>query len=127
MKDFIGQLFILQGIELGPDPATAENKEAIARLRQKIPPQIIAHYDRLRERGKNGVALVRHGVCCECHMRLSSGTHAQLLRREDVIICGSCGRYLHTVDEPLPEIPAPATDLKTPEKKRKRKKAADAV
>jgi C4-type zinc ribbon domain len=125
MKDLIEQLLALQTLELGPSTEPSENEAAVARLRQRIPAQILAHYDRLMARGRKGVSLVRNGVCTECHMRLASGTHAQLLRHEDVIICDSCGRYLLAVAEPAPDQPEPAPTpaAPPPEKKRRRKKA----
>jgi len=94
MKNVIELLFALQTLEMGPAPDSSENEAEIRRLRQKIPPQILAHYNRLLARGKKGVAVVRHGVCPECHMALASGIYAQLIRAEDIVICGTCGRYL---------------------------------
>lgn len=93
MNNVIEPLFELQNLE--DKAATQDHDSAIQRLRKKIHPQILIHYDRLRARGKKGVALVRNGVCTECHMRLASGTYATLLRVEDIMICDNCGRYLH--------------------------------
>jgi len=71
----------------------------------------------LMKRGKKGVSQVRNGTCTGCYMKLASGQYAMLLRAEDVMICDSCGRYLHVSDE---EIKA-ATE---PEKKQVKKRAA---
>ncbi|MBU6402270.1 MAG: hypothetical protein KGS61_18280 [Verrucomicrobia bacterium] len=128
MKDLIGTLVSLQTLELGPSSDSPENQASITRLRQKVPAQILGHYDRLMQRGKKGVSVVRHGVCSECHMRLASGTHAQLMRLEDIIICDSCGRYLFPADEPAPDAappPPPPPPKPAAEKKRRRKKTAD--
>jgi hypothetical protein len=128
MKNVIELLFTLQGLEMGPSPKSSQNETEIRRLREKIPPPILAHYDRLLARGKKGVAMVRHGVCPECHMSLASGIYAQLIRAEDVVICGSCGRYLFyrpedkPAEPPLPE-PIP-TAAKKKAKGRKKKLAA---
>ncbi len=116
MKNVIELLLNLQGLEMGLDPKAPQNASEIGRLRQAIPPQIIAHYDRLRARDKKGVALVRHGVCAECHMRLASGIHAELMRAEDIVICDSCGRYLIIPKEDPPPPPAPETPPAAPPK-----------
>ena len=104
---------------MGPSGTDPNNAAEIARLRQIVPPQILAHYDRLRSRDKKGVALVRGGVCTECHMKLASGLNADLIRNEDLLICDSCGRYLVAGPDDLPaEEPAKAL----PEKPRRTKK-----
>jgi predicted nucleic acid-binding Zn-ribbon protein len=90
----IHQLYELQEIERGPKAASAEAKQTAETLRKEIPEPILTHYDRLWVRGKKGVALVRHGVCTGCQMRLASGANAELLRDNDVCLCDSCGRYL---------------------------------
>ena len=86
---------------------------------------ILGHYDRLKSRGKKSVALVRHGVCTGCQMRLASGVYAALLRDEDIAMCDTCARYLLLVRElpPVAEPPAVAR----PAAKRGRRKAASAA
>jgi hypothetical protein len=123
MKNPIELLFNLQTLELAPDAQSPDNAAEILRLRQKIPTPILAHYDRMRARDKKGVALVRNSVCSECHMRLASGIAAALLRAEDVMICDTCGRYLHIVKESVSAIVAEPEPPKAPARKR-RKKAA---
>jgi hypothetical protein len=124
MKNVIELLLNLQTLEMGPLPNTPANTAEIRRLRQKIFPQIIAHYDRLRARDKKGVALVRHGVCTECHMRLASGIYAELIRAEDIIICDSCSRYLILAKEepPAPTASTPPSPPTKPAPKRRKKK-----
>jgi len=90
---------------------------SIAELRGKIPPQIIAHYDRLLARGKKGVAAVRNQVCTGCHMRVPIGVVATLMHDTDIQICESCGRYLYLSDSP------PATAPKEPAKPKPARKA----
>jgi hypothetical protein len=110
MKSPIEILFQLQ--ELEDHAAVPDQDAAVQRLRQKIPAPVLGHYDRLRVRGKKGVALVRNGVCAGCHMRLASGIYATLVRAEDIMICDTCGRYLHIIPAPaVPEAPAPAAAI----------------
>ncbi len=63
-----------------------------------IPQPIIGHYDRLRVRGKKGVAVVRNQVCTGCHMHVPIGQITMLMRGEDIQLCESCGRYLYLPD-----------------------------
>ena len=117
MNEIMEQLFQLQQAEVGPSPDSPETKPTIESLRKSIPEPILAHYDRLRARGKTGLALVRKGVCCGCHMRLASGINAALIRADDVIICDTCGRYLKM--EPEPPAPPPPPEPKKRARRRK--------
>jgi hypothetical protein len=126
MKNVMELLFALQELEMKPGTSSPQNEAEISRLRQKIPPPILGHYDRLLARGKKGVAMVRHGVCPECHMGLASGTYAQLIRGEDIVICGSCGRYLFykaEVPPPEPVLEKPEAGEAKPKSKKRKKKA----
>jgi len=100
-------------------------ESVVEELRKAVPPQIQGHFDRLLERGKRGVALVRHGVCSECHMRVAIGVLATLTHGDDIQLCGTCGRYLCLPEgEPIaspPPAPAPKAA-----RKRRSKDAADA-
>lgn len=62
MKAIIEQLFELQQAEAGRSPNPPETQQKIESLRKSIPEPVLGHYDRLRARGKTGVALVRGGV-----------------------------------------------------------------
>jgi hypothetical protein len=138
------RLLELQDLELGPKAGTPEGQPAIDALRREIAAPILGHYDRLMVRGKKGVALVRHGVCSGCQMKIASGLYAALLRDDDIAMCDNCARYLlmpkaeTPVPPPTPPAPAPApapaptpTSASTPapapapRRVRKRKSAAD--
>jgi len=128
----IQRLFEVQKLEMGPNAECSETRQAIETLRKEIPEQILGHYDRLRQRDKKGVALVRHGVCSGCQMQLASGIHAQLFRDDDIGVCDTCGRYLLLAPEEAPggKPPAetPASPLPPVTKRRRRKAvAADAA
>lgn len=90
----IERLFELQELELGPAAGSAEANKAAEALKKEIPEPILGHYRRLMDRGKKGVALVRHGVCSGCMMRLATGAFAALRRDDDIAMCDSCARYL---------------------------------
>jgi predicted nucleic acid-binding Zn-ribbon protein len=107
----------LQKLEFGSDPESSTAKAAAEKLRAKIPPQVLGHYDRLRARGKKGVALVRDNkVCAECHMQVPIGTIITIMKGDDIQLCGSCGRYLVMEEKPVaappPPPPAPVAKAK---------------
>ncbi len=90
----IQSLLKLQALEFG-DVTGKGIASQIAELRAQIPSPVLAHYDRLRVRGKKGVAIVRNHVCTGCHMQQPIGKITILMRDEDVQLCDSCGRYLY--------------------------------
>ena len=119
MKSLLQNLVRLQDLELGK--ATDKNVEAaILDLRGKIPPQILGHYDRLRARGKKGIAAVRNQVCTGCHIRVPVGTIATILHGTDIQLCDNCGRYLYLPGggNQAGEQPAAAKPAKTPRRRK---------
>lgn len=122
MNAAIQTLLKLQALEFGDQTGKSVDSE-IARLRAQVPLQILGHYDRLRVRGKKGVAVVRNHVCTGCHMQQPIGKITVVMRDEDIQLCDSCGRYLYMPEpaegefvermaavatpEPRPEKPAP--------------------
>jgi C4-type zinc ribbon domain len=97
MNSILQNLLKLQALDFGE--TTAKNVEAqTAELRSNIPQPIIGHYERLRIRGKKGIAVVRNQVCTGCHMHVPIGQINTLMRDEDVQLCESCGRYLYLPD-----------------------------
>ncbi|MBI5384857.1 MAG: hypothetical protein HZA90_09245 [Verrucomicrobia bacterium] len=113
----------LQKIEFGPDPESSFSKAEAEKLRAQVPQQVLGHYDRLRSRGKKGLALVReNNVCAECHMGIPIGTVITIMKGEDIQLCGSCGRYLYVEDKP-PVTAAPATTrVESPAKSKRGRK-----
>jgi predicted nucleic acid-binding Zn-ribbon protein len=98
MNGILQNLLKLQGLEFGDQPD--KHKGETNALRDVIPAPILAHYDRLRVRGKKGIALVRNQVCGGCHMGVPVGMIATLIKAEGIQLCGSCGRYL-CLPEPI--------------------------
>jgi hypothetical protein len=127
-------LLELQTLEFGPDSDSTTVTAAAAKLRAKVPPQILGHYDRLRARGKKGLALVRENkVCVECHMQVPIGTVITIMKGEDIQLCGNCGRYLYVEDKPVapagppPAIPAAGAAAKPKRGRKPKKKPEDNV
>ena len=114
MKTIMEALLAAQQIELQSTKTTPAQQSELARLRGLVPAPILGHYDRLIVRGKKGVALLRNGVCCECHMRLPIGEVASLTIANEVHLCSSCGRYLVLAPQ------EPATPVETGPVKRTR-------
>ena len=62
MNELMQNLLKLQALEFDQEITGADEK-LVKALRAKIPPAILAHYDRLADCGKKGVALVHNQVC----------------------------------------------------------------
>jgi len=127
MRTLVENLYALQELQLQTASVPADREAQIKLLREKIPAQILGHFDRLMAQGRKGVALVRNGVCRECHIRVPSGTAASLVQPKDLYLCDNCGRYLLL---PLEEIAAAAetpAPLPAPVRKTRKKPVAVAV
>lgn len=69
-------------------------------MRASLPAAVLAHYDLLQSKGKQGAARVRDGVCGGCHLALPSNQRCDLIRdNHSLHVCGYCGVFL------LPELP----------------------
>src|ERR1017187_7051363 len=97
MNSVLQDLIKLQALDFA-EPADKKSEARAAELRAKIPQPVSAHYERLRVRGKKGVAVVRNQVCTGCHMHVPIGQITVLMRDEDVQLCENCGRYLYLPD-----------------------------
>ena len=128
MRAIVESLYAQQQMLLQPKAVSKEQMARIEQLRENIPTQVLAHSDRLIAQGRRGVAFVRHGICCECHIRVSSGTAASLVQPKDIYLCDSCGRYLLLApDEPAAPVKVPAPVAVAVRKGRAKKSAAMAV
>ena len=130
MNIVIHNLLKLQALEFG-ETANKSVEAQTAELRGNIPQPIVSHYDRLRVRGKKGVAVVRNQVCTGCHMHVPIGQITMLMRGEDVQLCESCGRYLYLPDqaetEAMARLEAAKPVAKPAPKPRKRRALASVV
>src|ERR1017187_8707712 len=127
MNSVLQDLIKLQALDFA-EPADKKSEARAAELRAKIPQPVSAHYERLRIRGKKGVAVVRNQVCTGCHMHVPIGQITVLMRDEDVQLCENCGRYLYLPDaaetELLAHVEAAKPAAKAPAKPRKRRALA---
>lgn len=119
MKTLLQTLVRLQALELR-EIREPNRAAVIEQLRAQIPPQILAHYDRLMARGKKGIIAVRNQVCTGCHMRVPMGVVMNIMRGLDIQLCDNCGRYLY-LEEPTPVAPETRPKAKPAQKPRKRK------
>ena len=111
MKQMLDSLLRLQNLELGIERVSAGGLGP-DELRKKIPAQVLLHYDRLRTRGKKGIAFVRHGVCGQCHMQVAVGLYALLRRLDNLYRCENCGCYLYVMEEEAPVLEMPPRSVK---------------
>jgi len=130
MRAIVENLYALQQLLLQEKPLSPEQTVRVQSLRATVPAQIQGHFDRLIAQRRNGVAIVRNGVCCECHIRLPFGTAANLAQPTDIYLCENCGRYLMLAKEEIPAVLAAKQRLASPvpvAKKVARRKAVAAV
>ena len=118
MSTTMETLYELQGLLLSTKASPTTRESRIRELREAVPPPILSHFERLISLKRKGVALVRRGFCCECHLRVSAATNASLVRPEDIFLCESCGCYLMKAPDEETETPAvaPAAPAKAPAK-----------
>ncbi len=120
MKQVLDSLLLLYALETGTDSGQATSRGP-EEIRKKIPAHILQNYDRLRARGKKGVAFVRHGVCANCHMQVAVGLLAELHREDALSRCENCGCYLCLGEEPAPVLEMPPRAVKPARRGRPRK------
>jgi predicted nucleic acid-binding Zn-ribbon protein len=120
MKTVMRNVLKLQTIEFG-ETKNAGDVAVIAELRSEIPSQILDHYDRLRARGKKGLAAVRNQVCGSCHMQVPLGVVMALRHGHDIQRCENCGRYLYLPEETM-AVPMAATLAAKPVRTSRRRK-----
>jgi len=126
MNGILKNLFELQAIEFGEHIDKATETKA-AQLRANIPKSILEHYERLRARGRKGIALVRNQVCTGCHMGVPIGMISTLMRGTNIQLCGNCGRYLYLPAPAENEVPVAVLAAKSAKKPHKVKAYAPAA
>lgn len=126
MRKIMEHLLAIQNYRLNARRHSPAVLAEIEQRRANVPAPILAHFERMVARGKKGVAVVRDGVCTDCHLRLTTGKLANLAADNDIWLCDNCGRYLYLPEAEkagAAEIPA----VKPPRAKRPPAKAAHSV
>ena len=99
MNHLIKDLLILQELQLhGTGPGCKEERQ-LKSLRKNVPESLLDIFDRWIYRGKKPVAIVSHGVCSECHLKVATGVLLNLAHEDEIEHCGNCGRILYFVPD----------------------------
>lgn len=100
MKKLSDRLWALQ-VKLSQRGVDSNAKEAMIReMREGISESILSKFDQVWARGRKPVALVRGGVCAECHIRVPRAQLFGLAAPDGGLqSCGSCGRFLYLPEE----------------------------
>src|SRR5882724_2445813 len=104
IKNILQNLYTLQTLESEKKPAASE----IATLRAGIPQAMLRNYDRMRVKGRKGIALVRNHVCTNCRIQVPVAVTASLMNGTLIQVCGNCNHYLYLPKTPETE---PVTDV----------------
>src|SRR2546428_13674581 len=118
MNGILQNLLKLQGLDFGEQP---KNASQAAALRAAIPQSMLQQYERLRARGKKGIAVVRNRVCSNCRMQVPIAVVATLMRGTVAQVCGNCGRYLCLPDPAEAQVVEALVAAKPVPRTRKRK------
>lgn len=94
MQTITDTLLSLQPLLARKDVDPARKQAAIDELRRSVPAPVLAHFLRLLACDRRGVAVVNHGVCSECHIRVPHATLNSLVDATDLHLCETCGCYL---------------------------------
>ena len=87
--------FLARAKTLGDGLAPLEADRA-ARTAE-VDPDWLARYERIAAKGGGAaVALVEHGTCGHCHMKLSPAQAVQARRHDQLVFCDFCGRILYS-------------------------------
>ncbi len=102
MRALVTQLLEAQSKLLATPPGSAKWRATARSLQQTIPAPILAHFLRAIGAGHPGVALVQHGVCSVCHIRVPSALVPALIKPHDLHLCDQCGSYLLLPENEIP-------------------------
>lgn len=68
-------------------------------LRANVDPQILINYDRLSTSRDNPLVSVRNRVCQGCHTLVPMQILNEVMRRDRIVHCHSCGRLLYIEED----------------------------
>ena len=96
-----------------------------AKASKKIEPSLLLSYEKLVERQRNGLAVVKvsRGACGGCFNVVPAQRQAEIREKKKIILCEYCGRILaDVIAEVVVEKPKKRTKRKTTKKKAPAKK-----
>ena len=107
MNGVTENLLALQELARRQKNPSVEQEREIDGLRKDIPESVLSQFDRWMARGRKAVAVVRNGVCGECHLKLTLANIGALTFGDEIQRCGNCGRFLYLPeDEPMSSPPS---------------------
>jgi hypothetical protein len=112
MKNVIDNLVALQELQLKTPKSTPNRAEQMEALRSEIPEPLLRIFDRFVARKRKSVAVVRNGVCGECHLKIAVGILGSLAFGQGVQQCGNCGRFLYLPEDETVYVPETLTKTK---------------
>ena len=121
MRKIMEHLLALQKLQFDARKQGPALRAEVEKLRTAVPPPILAHFERLVARGKKGVALVRNGVCSECHLRITNGKLVELSAGNKICLCDNCDRYLYLSENEPAGLSATRTGPSLPVKRSSKK------
>jgi hypothetical protein len=108
MRILVESLLCSQEILLRHPLNSQLRQTTLQTLQDRVPASVLAHFLRLVAQERKGVAVVRHGVCSECHLRVPVGVVAALRKPKDLHLCENCGSYLLLDAAELAAVESPA-------------------
>jgi uncharacterized protein len=74
----------------------AQGRRSARQLAAEIDPVWLARYERLFAKQRDAaIALVEHGTCGSCHMKLSPSQVVESRKPDTLTLCDFCGRMLY--------------------------------
>ncbi|UCD71910.1 MAG: hypothetical protein JSW70_02650 [Syntrophobacterales bacterium] len=81
------------------DGALASNKRKRTMVTKKLPPELMALYQTLKDKRRTAVVPARFGACQGCNVKIPPQMFNEVQRSEIIIICPSCNRILYWEDK----------------------------
>ena len=126
MKEIMEALLKLQEAQIRAELKPGEENSTTRKWRQAVPKPVQGHFDRLRSRGKKGIAVIRNGTCTGCYIKAALGVMLTLRNETDIQLCGNCGRYLLLpAEEVIGTVAEKARDKEEAKAKKKAAKKKD--
>jgi predicted nucleic acid-binding Zn-ribbon protein len=75
-----------------------QSKRKALLIRNRIPQDVLNHFDHMRLRGKKPIASVRHAVCSACHLQIPQNHFLQMHQSCELDVCDNCGTFIFLED-----------------------------